>query len=374
MSFLQNLPDIVFSELDPAVAESSIITVYEAMTERTLYPGDPERLFLEALAYLVTLQNAVIDAAAKQNLLAYAEKDHLDHLGAMVDTARLGAEAAVTVIRYSLAEVLSWPVIIPEGSRVTTGAGDLVFQLDRATTIAAGEMFADVPATCTEMGQKGNGLVPGQINRMVDPVAYIKEVNNITSSALGSDREEDEPYRRRIQLAPEHFSVAGPEGAYRYHTLSVHPDIVDCSVWRPKPGVVDVRPVMKGGEMPPETILRAIRERLNDKRIRPLTDTVIVAAPEPVPYALEGGWHLLTANEALAGIIEKRVNEAVEDYRLWQRSKPGRDINLDELTARVKSAGGKRVELNVPKFQKVEPWQIARETVISFKYLGLEDE
>ncbi|OYX99778.1 MAG: hypothetical protein B7Y80_09305 [Hyphomicrobium sp. 32-62-53] len=33
--------------------------------------------------------------------------------------------------------------------------------------------------------------------------------------------EDDERFRRRIQLAPEAFSVAGPEGAYQYHTLTV---------------------------------------------------------------------------------------------------------------------------------------------------------
>lgn len=373
-SLLGNLPEIVFSELDPAKMESSVITVFEAITGRTLYPGDPERLFCEAMAYLVTMQNVAIDTAAKQNLLAYAEKDHLDHLGASVDTPRLGAEAAVTVMRYSLAEPLEWPVLIPEGSRVCPAEGKIIFRLDRSATIAAGEMFADVPAACLEAGQKGNGLVPGQINKMVDPIAYIKEVANISTSILGSNREEDEPYRRRIQLAPEHFSVAGPEGAYRYHTLSVHPDIADCSVWRPKPGFVDVRPVMKGGELPPENILQSVREKLNDKRIRPLTDTVIVAAPEVRPYAVKGGWYLHRDNEPLAEIIKKKVAAALETFREWQRTLAGRDVNPTRLISLVEQAGAKRVSLELPGFAKLEPWQIARDESVSFEFLGIEDD
>lgn len=374
MTNLQQLPDINFAELDPAAIESSIITIFEKMVGRTLYPGDPERLFLEGLAYFIGVQNSVIDLAGKQNLLAFALDNHLDHLGYLMHTPRLDPAAAVTVMRYQLDEPLKWAVLIPEGSRVATAGGQAVFALDRSAVIEAGQMFVDVPATCAGSGTRFNGLVPGQINRMVDIIPYIKDVANITGTVLGADREEDDDYRRRIHLAPEHFSVAGPEGAYRYHTLSVHQDIADCSVWRPKPGFVDVRPMLKGGLLPPEDILGAVRERLNDKRIRPLTDTVIVAAPEPVNYAISGGWYLHRDNEPLSESIKTRVAQAVEEYRLWQRTLPGRDINDTRLIALMERAGAKRVTLTAPTFQKLEPWQIALETSVSIEFAGVEDD
>lgn len=37
-----------------------------------------------------------------------------------------------------------------------------------------------------------------------------------------AEYENDAAFRRRIQLAPESLSVAGPEGAYIFHTLSAH--------------------------------------------------------------------------------------------------------------------------------------------------------
>lgn len=374
MSLVANMPEVHFAELDPAEVESAVITVYEGLTRSTLYPGDPVRLFLESLAYIITTQNAVIDAAGKQNLLAYAQGDHLDHLGLLMDTDRLTPQAAVTTMRYSLGEALPWPVLIPEGSRVATGEGKVIFALDRTAAIKAGEVSVDIPATCLSLGLAANGLVPGQINRMVDPVAYVAKVENVVTTYLGSDREEDDPYRRRIQLAPEHFSVAGPEGAYRYHTLSVHPDIVDCSVWRPKPGFVDVRPVMKGGELPSEEILIMVRERLNDKRIRPLTDTVIVAAPAVVNYAVKGGWYLHFNDEPLAETRKRGVAEALEAYRLWQRTRPGRDVNPTKLISLLEQAGAKRVILEEPGFLKLEEWQIARETSVTFEFLGVEND
>ena len=47
--------------------------------------------------------------------------------------------------------------------------------------------------------------------------------------------ESDVEFRRRIQLAPEGFSVAGPEGAYMFHALSADPDVLDASATSPSP-------------------------------------------------------------------------------------------------------------------------------------------
>ncbi len=57
----------------------------------------------------------------------------------------------------------------------------------------------------------------GQINELVDPIPFVSRVENISTSYGGSDIENDDKFRARIQIAPEHFSVAGPEGAYRFH-------------------------------------------------------------------------------------------------------------------------------------------------------------
>lgn len=374
MSALPTLPDINFAELAPDEVERTIITVYEGLVKKTLFPGDPVRLFLEALAYLISMQNVAIDDAGKQNLLAYAQKAHLDHLGALMDTPRLGSSPSITVGRYELKEAQAWPVLVPEGSRITVGSDSVVFTTDRTAEIPAGELSVDVPITCTVPGTHSNGLLPGQINKMVDVIPYVKSVTNIVTTALGADVEIDPSYQARIQLAPEKFSVAGPSGAYRYHTLSVHQDIVDCAVWRPRDGWVDVRPILKGGELPSEELLELVRERLNDRTIRPLSDNLIVDAPELAHYAINGGWTLHRDNAPLAESIQKRVNEAVEEYRLWQRTKPGRDINPTRLISLMERAGAKRVDLASPTFTVLLDRQIARETAVSMAFLGVEDE
>ena len=94
------------------------------------------------------------------------------------------------------------------------------------------------------------------------------------------DGEDDERFRRRIQLAPEAFSVAGPEGAYQYHALTVAPWARDVSAVSRRPGVVRVT-VLKQGPNPAPTLTERedIRLHLKNEAIRPLTDVVEVQAP-----------------------------------------------------------------------------------------------
>ncbi|NIK10165.1 phage-related baseplate assembly protein [Xanthomonas arboricola] len=60
--------------------------------------------------------------------------------------------------------------------------------------------------------------------------------------------ESDVAFRRRIQLAPEGFSVAGPEGAYIYHALSAAADVMDASATSPAPGQVLVTVQSRTGD------------------------------------------------------------------------------------------------------------------------------
>lgn len=374
MNPFPHLPAISFVECDPALVQSELIRAYESITQRTLYPGNPERLFLEALAYILAVQNLAIDAAGKKNLLAHADGPHLDHLGVQQNTPRLDVAPARTILRFTLPQALAWKVDIPAGTRVGTADHSAVFATDAPAVIEAGDVSVDAPATAQTPGALANGLVPGQVGTPIDPPLYYTRVENITVTLSGADREKDDPYRLRIHEAREAYTCAGPYGAYRAHARRVHPDIADVAVWTPEPGVVDVRPVLTGGTLPDEDILEDVRAALNAEDVRPLTDTVIVAAPVGVEYALEGGWYLSRKDAALQGTIGAAVTFAVERYRVWQRSQPGRDINPDHLRNLVKQAGAKRMVIAAPEFQALEPWQIARETALTFTFLGLEDE
>lgn len=99
---LSGLPSVSFAPQSAGETETAIITAYEAIAKATLQPGDPVRLFLESLAYVISVQNGLIDLAGKQNLLAYARGGHLDHLGAPMGVIRIQPQPARTTVRFGV--------------------------------------------------------------------------------------------------------------------------------------------------------------------------------------------------------------------------------------------------------------------------------
>ena len=117
--------------------------------------------------------------------------------------------------------------------------------------------------------------------------------------------ETDDALRERIHEAPESFSNAGSYGAYRWHTFNASALISDVSIISPSPGVVRVYPLLKGGEMPTEEIMRAVTEALNDRAVRPLTDKVEVLMPEVVEcYFTTGKYDMRRGGESMAVLNE----------------------------------------------------------------------
>jgi len=371
-STLSSLPEVTFAKKSAQVIEASIITMYEALTERTLYPGDPVRLFLETIAAIIVQQRTLIDYAAKQNLLAYSAGDYLDHIGVLVGTTRIAASAAITTLRFTVSAAQASAISIPMGTRAATEDG-LTFATDVAATISAGRTYADVAATCIDVGTTGNELAAGQISKMVDLIAYVASVTNTTTSEGGAAIEDDDDYRERIHLAPESFSVAGPTGAYEYWAKTASSLIVDVSVTSPTPGTVEVRPLLGGGVIPGTEIMEAVDAVVNNVNIRPLTDQVEVLAPTAVSYDVVLTYYIASSNSALASSIQASVTTAIAAYVLWQKSKLGRDINPSELILRIMAAGAKRVAVTTPVYTALGATSVAVAGTITATYGGIEN-
>ncbi|MDR7867603.1 MAG: baseplate J/gp47 family protein [Sporomusaceae bacterium] len=368
----KNLPQITFAERSAGVTEAALIAKYEEKTKKTLYPGDPVRLLLEAVAFMFAQVRNEIDYTGKQNLLAYAVGDNEDHLGVLVGTDRLPAAAATATLRFTLSAAQAGAVIIPAGTRATPG-DNLLFATTATATIPAGQTYVDAEATCIETGAKGNDYAPGQINKIVDPIQWVASVTNTTTSEGGADIESDDAYRQRIRLAPESFSTAGPGGAYEYHAKKASALIVDVSVISPDPGEVEIRPLLAGGEIPGQEVLDAVTAACNDKSVRPLTDLVSVLAPTVVSYDVDATYWIDSDNSTVAATIQAAVEQAVADWVLWQKSKLGRDINPSELNRRMVNAGGKRVLIASPAYTALLKSQVAVAGTVAASFGGFED-
>lgn len=371
---IATLPDINFAPQSAQEIEASIITHYEKAAGLTLQPGSPERLFLESLAYFVAVQNANINFAGRQNLLAYATGGHLDHIGLMMGVERLAAQPGRCILKFEIGEPQPFDVPIPAGTRVTTRDGKIVFATAQMAVILPGQTSTEAIAFSEGAGEAVNGLLPGQLGQLVDPLPYIMAAENVTTTTGGADTETDERLRERIRIAPESFTVAGSVGAYKARTLAISQEIEEVSVWSPEPGVVDVRFTLTGGELPDAAMIRIVKEGLSADTVRPLTDLVLAGAPEVVEYEISGYWFLGRSKAALLASVAAAVEKAVGEFRLWQRSKPGRDINPSRLISLIEQAGAKRISLENPQFTPLNVIQIARETAIDLKFGGLEDD
>jgi len=373
MPDLPALPDIDFCETDAARVEASVIAAYEAVSGTTLYPGDPVRLFLESLAYVIAQQRSVIDYTGKMNLVRLAAGPFLDHLGAFTNCGRMSASAAKTTLRFSLNAPLSFAVPIPSGTRATPD-GNIHFATMEAVEIPAGETSVDATAACTLAGSKGNGFLAGQISRLADVIPYVDRVANVTLTLGGADQEGDDKFRERVQLSPERFSTCGPRDGYRYWALSAHQDVVDVAVVSPTPGRVEVYPLLAGGELPTSEVLAAVSALLREESVRPLTDIVAVLPPDPVVYDVSLVWYLGEGSAASAATIALAVEAAVAEWAAWQRARLGRDLNPTRLSTLVEQAGAKRVEILSPVARTLTAQELAVAGAVDVAYGGVEGD
>mgnify|MGYP005759542847 FL=1 len=338
-----------------------------------LSAGDDRRIILLTCAYYLYQGYVFIDDSGKMGLLKYARGEYLDQLGSMKKTPRNQAKGATTTLRFSIPEPRSFATGIPEGTRATAG-NNLYFATSEYAEIPAGETFIDVSASCTTEGEEGNYLDIGEINTLVDSVPFISSVTNVTMPENGQGIEGDESYRNRIYLAPAGYSNAGSEDGYRYFVLSFNSNITDVKVTSPEECEVHIWYLLEDGRIPGEESLKALKEYLEEKDRKPITDRVVVKAPMQKAYDINLTYYINRSDSNRASVIQEQVGQAVKDYILWQSTKIGRDINPDELISRIKTAGAKRVELAAPAFTVVPDDSVASLGDDTVTYGGLEND
>ena len=215
-------------------------------------------------------------------------------------------------------------------------------------------------------------------NILVDVFPYYDHCENITTSEGGADEEDDDSLYQRMRASEDTYSTAGPMGGYEYFAKSVSSAVVDVVANSPTPGVVCVYPLLADGKLPDEEILSAISAALSDETVRPLTDQVLVLAPETVEYSIDLTYYIPSG--ANAGSIEAAVVAALDEYKEWQSGKLGRDVNPQQLIYLLKQAGIKRADIRAPTFTPVGSGEnnevaqvalLADETIVNG---GYEDE
>ena len=367
-------PEISFVNTDTDTLVNALVKSYEKFTGRTLYPADPVQKFILWIADIMIQERILIDESAKQNVPRYAQGVYLDSLAEIFkDAYRLQPQAAATTFRFYLSTALPYQHLIPIGTRVAVD-GNIVFETTETLYIDAGKQSGDVPAICQQVGEIGNGFVPGQIMQLVDVFPYYDRVENITVSAGGAERETDSAFYERMRESMESFSTAGPSGAYIYHAKTASPLVADVAALSPTPGVADIRVLLRDGELPTEEVLQEVQAQLSADKVRPLCDFVQVSAPDTVPLNIDATYYIPKPSQNSAAVITADVEKAVQDYIRWQTEKMGRDINPSVLVSYMMKTGIKRVEVRQPAYTVVPESEVAALNQCNVSSGGVEDE
>lgn len=381
ISTVKDLPDISFIEYKTVDdVKANMVADYEAyMTEATGKPYtlprvSRDRFKLYAAAAQIYQAMKYVDIKGKMDTVKYSVGDFLDLLGAFrCGATRNQAAAAVTTIRFTLSAARASVTAIPQGTRIA--AGQLFFATSAYTEIPAGDLTADIPATCMTAGETGNGLAPGELKTLVDPVPYVQSVENTSTSSGGADRESDESFAARIFIAPGKYSTAGSRNGYEYHVQDYSSAIGGVHVSSDQAaGTVEIVFVMADGSLPSAEMISAMSQHMSAETLRPMNDLVTVRAPAEVKYTVSLTYYINQSDNNRAVAIQQAVSAAVDSYVAWQR-KIGRDINPSKLLALVMGAGAKRAQITAPIFTAIPADSIAAiDGTASITYGGLEDD
>lgn len=235
----------VFVVSDPESLRSSLLESAAALLGKDLYPAQVEYLLCDLIAYVYSLAQIDFQYTGEQSLVNFALGGNLEQLGALLGVTRAEASQALTTFQFTLSSAQTQNVFIQAGTRIKSKDGRAIFETTEDLTIVGTPTNAVtrnvsgiVRGRCQTPGVTGNQYQANDINLLVDPVAFVASVTNITIAAGGIDAEDDERLRTRTKLAPASFSVAGPEDSYRFYALRVSPAIRDVSVVSPNPNAV----------------------------------------------------------------------------------------------------------------------------------------
>lgn len=179
-------------------------------------------------------------------------------------------------------------------------------------------------------------------------------------SGAAAVSESDESLKTRARLAWEAQSTAGPVGAYVFHALDAHPEILDATVYGPEsghvqPGEVLVLLLARGESgIPTNGQVDAVAAHLDafhvtyangttsgrqvrdEQSVRPLGARVMISAPQPSAFAIDATLYVAAGTDPVA--IEATARSRLANY-LDSRRRIGGEIPRSGLYAALHMVG-----------------------------------
>lgn len=158
--------------------------------------------------------------------------------------------------------------------------------------------------------------------------------------------ESDDDFRARIQMAPLGYSCAGPEGAYKFFSLSASGDVLDVDVSTPVAGTVLITVLSRTGDgTAPQSTLDAVTAATSPKTVRPLCDTVVVKSSQIIDYSVNAVLTILGGYDQ--DTVLANAQAALQAYTVATK-KNGRRVTVSGVCGALSVAGVEEVDLLAP--------------------------
>lgn len=341
-----------FIEINPEADEELLVNKYLELTKKTeLFPAQSERILISLIAYYANLVKNQFNDAAALNLVRFSRPPIVDFIGELFGCTRLSSKCGNDILQIELFESFTNDLTIDKGLESQTKDGKYIFKTTEDVIVPAGETIVTVPIESEKATSAVNSYGAGDINTLIKPLSYIKEVKNLNGVSGGLDEESTEAYIERILLSPESYTCAGSYGAYIYHTKSAHQDIVDVEAESPqlpaevkidntafddfevdyKTGTITfeyegkdfeiiippaasvfVYPLVKEGGALFDIVKQSVENKLNDRDCMPMTDYINVVEPEAVERDLN--ITVFLDSNSSKDEVKTKVSLAIEDF------------------------------------------------------------
>ena len=215
---------------------------------------------------------------------AYGEWLDLHGENPLINLPRDTGSEAVGLVTFSIPDVRTVDIIIPEETILICEDNDLEYVTDSEAVIVAGDTSVDVYCTCLTVGEDGN--CPANTITTIDDenVDFSVEVTNPEAFTEGTDYEEDDEYQERLLSAIriDNFGSIGYYQELGENIDGVHDILlIDDETYTRKILVNgDVKPVSE------EVLMNVLREFTRPENIV-LGHSFIVDSPEYIVLNLQ---------------------------------------------------------------------------------------
>lgn len=207
---------------------------------------------------------------------------------------------------------------------------------NRARVNDAGKALLLAHAIGSDLDHLGGNV---NLKRLVIQVEDLKAVPPVPEV-----KEQDDPFRERIQLAFEGLTTAGPRNSYIMHARNASGFVADATAESPSPACVTVTVLSTEGDgTPTPELLATVATGLNDDDVRPLGDRITVQGAEILNYQIDAILHMNSAGPE----GDAALAEALSRLSKWvnPRKRLGVEVARSAVDAQVHVAGVSRVEL-----------------------------